>query len=63
MHYLYISPLVFFIRLSYNLPVYFGLVCNCSVLCVVSVKMKITKKKEKKKKKKKKHNDNLIIDT
>ena len=38
LHYLYISPLVFFIRLSYDLPVYFVLLCNCSVLCVVSVK-------------------------
>ena len=48
LHYLYISPLVFFIRLYYNLSVYFGLVCNCSVLSVVSVKMKIKKKKKKK---------------
>jgi hypothetical protein len=37
LHYLYISLLVFFIRLSYNLPVYFVLLCNCSVLSVVSV--------------------------
>jgi hypothetical protein len=37
LHYLDISPLVFFIRLSHNLPVYFVLLCNCSVLYVVSV--------------------------
>ena len=36
-NYLYISPLVFLIRLFYNLPVYFVLLCNWSVLSVVSV--------------------------
>jgi hypothetical protein len=56
MHYLYISPLIFFIRLSYNLPVYFVMLYNCSVLSVVSVnnqtnkKIKIQWSKEKDKK-------------
>ena len=45
---LYISPLVFFIRFIYNLPVYFVLLCNCSVLSVVSVKNENYKKKHKK---------------
>jgi hypothetical protein len=44
MHYLYISPLIFFIRLSYNLPVYFVMLYNCSVLSVVSVNNKKNKK-------------------
>jgi len=47
-NYLYISPLVFFIRLSYNLPVCFVLLCNCSVLSAVSVKNENYKKKIKK---------------
>jgi hypothetical protein len=46
LHYLDISPLVFFIRLSHNLPVYFVLLCNCSVLYVVSV---VSVKNERKK--------------
>ena len=33
-HYLYISPLVSFIMLFYNLSAYFVLLCNCSVLSV-----------------------------
>ena len=45
LHYLCISPLVLFIRLSYNLPVYFSLLCNCSVFSVVSVKNGNYKKK------------------
>ena len=47
-HYSYISPLVFSIRLSYNLPVYLVLLCNCSVLSVVSLKNENYKKKQKK---------------
>jgi hypothetical protein len=46
-HYVYISPLVFYVRLSYNLPVYFVL-CNCSVLSVVSVKNENYKNKKNK---------------
>ena len=40
---------LFFIRLSYNLPVYFVLLCNCSVLSVVSVKNENYNNKKKKK--------------
>ena len=41
---------LFLLRLSYNLPVYFVLLCNCSVLSIVSEKYENYNKINKKKK-------------